>query len=39
MQLKLFLLFLLIIPGLSGIAYGHTVDVVGEYRVENWLDE
>ena len=40
MQLKLFLLFLLIIPGLSGIAYGHTVDVVGEYRVEiGWMNE
>ncbi len=40
MQLKLFLLFLLIIPGLSGIAYGHTVDAVGEYRVEiGWMNE
>lgn len=40
MQLKLFLLFLLIIPGLSGIAYGHTVDSVGEYRVEiGWMNE
>jgi hypothetical protein len=40
MQLKLFLLFLLIIPGLYGIAYGHTVDAVGEYRVEiGWMNE
>lgn len=40
MHLKLFLLFLLIIPGLSGIAYGHTVDAVGEYRVEiGWMSE
>ena len=40
MQLKIFLLFLLIIPGLSGIAYGHTVDAVGEYRVEiGWMNE
>jgi hypothetical protein len=40
MQLKLFLLFLLIIPGLSGIAYGHTIDAVGEYRVEiGWMNE
>lgn len=40
MQLKLFMIFLLIIPGLSGIAYGHTVDAVGEYRVEiGWMNE
>ena len=40
MQLKLFLLFLLIVPSLSGIAYGHTVDAVGEYRVEiGWMNE
>lgn len=40
MQLKLFLSFLLIIPGFSGIAYGHTVDAVGEYRVEiGWMNE
>jgi len=31
---------LLIIPGLAGIAYGHTVDSVGEYRVEiGWMNE
>jgi len=40
MQLKLLLLFLLIIPGLSEIAYSHTVDAVGEYRVEiGWMNE
>jgi len=40
MQLKLFILFLIIIPGLSSIAYGHTVDAVGEYRVEiGWMNE
>jgi hypothetical protein len=40
MQLKLFILLLLIIPGFSGIAYGHTVDAVGEYRVEiGWMNE
>jgi len=40
MQLKLFFLFLLIVPGLSEMAYGHTVDAVGEYRVEiGWMNE
>ena len=40
MKLKLFMLFLLIIPGLAGIAYGHTIDSVGEYRVEiGWMNE
>jgi len=40
MRLKIFFLFLLIIPGLSGIAYGHTIDAVGEYRVEiGWMNE
>lgn len=34
------LLLLLIIPGSVGIAYGHTVDAVGEYRVEiGWMNE
>ena len=34
------MLFLLIIPSLAGIAYGHTVDSVGEYRVEiGWMNE
>lgn len=40
MKLKSFILFLLIIPGLSGIAHGHTIDAVGEYRVEiGWMNE
>ena len=31
---------MLIIPGSFGIAYGHTVDAVGEYRVEiGWMNE
>ena len=34
------LLLLLVIPGTVGIAYGHTVDAVGEYRVEiGWMNE
>ena len=34
------ILFLLIIPGLIGIAHAHTVDSVGEYRVEiGWMNE
>ena len=40
MQLKPLLLLLLIVPGMSEIAYGHTVDAVGEYRVEiGWMNE
>ena len=40
MKLKLFILFLLIIPGLVGITHAHTVDSVGEYRVEiGWMNE
>jgi hypothetical protein len=40
MKLNFLILFLLIIPGLAGIAYGHTVDSVGEYRVEiGWMNE
>jgi len=36
-----FLLFsILLIPSFAGIAYGHTVDAVGEYRVEiGWMNE
>ena len=31
---------MLIIPSLAGIAYGHTIDFVGEYRVEiGWMNE
>ena len=34
------LLSLLLIPSLGGIVYGHTVDAVGEYRVEiGWMNE
>ena len=34
------MLFLLIVPSLAGIAYGHTVDSVGEYKVEiGWMNE
>ncbi|GBH34955.1 hypothetical protein NZNM25_17460 [Nitrosopumilus zosterae] len=34
------LLFLLITPSITGITYGHTVDSVGEYRVEiGWMNE
>ena len=40
MKLNFLILLLLIIPGLAGIAYGHTVDSVGEYRVEiGWMNE
>ena len=39
--MKLNILFiLLVIPGSFGIAYGHTVDAVGVYRVEiGWMNE
>ena len=34
------LLSLLLIPSLGGIAYAHTVDAVGEYRIEiGWMNE
>ena len=40
MNYKFLLLSLLFIPGFAGIAYGHTVDAVGEYRVEiGWMNE
>jgi hypothetical protein len=40
MKLNFLILLLLIIPSLAGIAYGHTVDSVGEYRVEiGWMTE
>ncbi|MDH3395444.1 MAG: hypothetical protein OEL52_04730 [Nitrosopumilus sp.] len=40
MKLNFLMIFLLIVPGLAGIAYGHTVDSVGEYRVEiGWMNE
>ena len=40
MKFKILILLLLIIPTTFGIAYGHTVDSVGEYRVEiGWMNE
>ena len=40
MKLKFLALLLLIIPGLTGTVYGHTIDSVGEYRVEiGWMNE
>lgn len=40
MKLKYLALFLLIIPSLVGIANAHTMDAVGEYRVEiGWMNE
>jgi len=40
MNYKLLLLSLLLIPSFAGIAYGHTVDAVGEYRIEiGWMNE
>ena len=40
MNYKFLLLSLLVIPSFAGIAYGHTVDAVGEYRVEiGWMNE
>lgn len=40
MKSELLILSLLLIPGIAGIAYGHTIDAVGEYRVEiGWMNE
>ena len=40
MKYTFLLLSLLIIPSLGGIVYGHTVDAVGEYRIEiGWMNE
>ena len=37
---KIFLLFPLILVGIFGTAYGHTVDSVGDYRLEiGWMNE
>ena len=37
---KYSILFLLIVPGLIGFVNAHTVDSVGEYRVEiGWMNE
>ena len=40
MRYSFLILSLLLIPSFAGIAYGHTVDAVGEYRVEiGWMNE
>ena len=40
MKYYFLLLSLLVIPSFAEIAYGHTVDAVGEYRVEiGWMNE
>ena len=40
MKYTFLLLSLLLIPSLGGIVYGHTVDAVGEYRIEiGWMNE
>ncbi|MDH3361224.1 MAG: hypothetical protein OEW86_09510 [Nitrosopumilus sp.] len=40
MKIKFLILSLLIIPFFSGIVFAHTVDSVGEYRVEiGWMNE
>ena len=40
MNLKYFILFSLIIPGLLSTAFGHTEDSVGDYRLEiGWMNE
>jgi hypothetical protein len=40
LKLKYFLLFSLIVPVLSGTAFGHTEDSVGDYRLEiGWMNE
>ena len=40
MKYHFLLLSLLLIPSIAGIAYGHTVDAVGEYRIEiGWMNE
>lgn len=40
MDLKILLLISVIIPGFIGSAYGHTIDSVGDYRLEiGWMNE
>ncbi len=40
MDLKILLLISVTIPGFMGIAYGHTIDSVGDYRLEiGWMNE
>lgn len=40
LKIKYSVLFLLFVPGFVGIAHAHTVDAVGNYRVEiGWMNE
>lgn len=40
MNPKIFLLIMLIVPGFCEVAYGHTLDSVGDYRLEiGWMNE
>ena len=40
MKFKILILLSLFLPATFGIAYGHTVDSIGEYRVEiGWMNE
>lgn len=40
MNLKYFVLFLLLIPGFFGTIFGHTEDSVGDYRLQiGWMNE
>ena len=40
MKYTFLILSLLLIPSIGGIAYAHTVDAVGEYRIEiGWMNE
>jgi len=40
LKLQFLILLLIFVPGLIGVAHAHTVDAVGEYRVEiGWMNE
>ena len=40
MNIKILLLIPLTLPGFFGIAYGHTIDAIGDYRLEiGWMNE
>jgi len=40
LNFKYLVLFLILVPGIFGNAFGHTVDSVGEYRLEiGWMNE
>lgn len=40
LKTKYFMIFLFLIPSFAGIAHAHTVDAVGNYRVEiGWMNE